>query len=109
MVEKVDRLTGGLVDVGGVFLAELHQRRQGNARGDELHTGCDRIEVVGGGDPLGSAFDRRGPAGRVTAATRPSSAGSSSPDRKGWMTVNVNPRCWTSRLRRSRSRWASPY
>ena len=46
-IEEVDRLPGRPVDRGSVVLAELHQRAQGHAGGDELHAGRDGVEVVG--------------------------------------------------------------
>src|ERR1700693_1117746 len=56
-IEKIDCLARGAVDRRGVLLAELEQRAERHARGDQLHAGGDRVQVVGGKKRLVAAFD----------------------------------------------------
>src|SRR5467141_3984557 len=56
-VEEVDGLARGPVDRRGMLLAQLHQRAQRHARGDQLHAGCDRLQVVRGVERFVAALD----------------------------------------------------
>src|SRR5690348_4334148 len=57
-VEEVDGLPSSPVDRGRVILAQVHQRADGHAGREELHSGGDGLEVVGGVEGLVTTLDR---------------------------------------------------
>src|SRR5690242_3759466 len=66
-VEEVDRLPRSPVDGGRVILAQVHQRADGHTGREELHSGGDGLEVVGGVEELVTTLDRNEQAGLLEA------------------------------------------